>query len=1160
MDIMMVLSTDDVKRLKNKFVRPLSVDEFVFIMIKCLHDHIHNELEFVMSVIELYETIDVNGDGSLEWDEFAGYIVDAGIAKAEEAIVAQSTIKLYSPLVFKGGAANSIQPMVADRTYIQQVAILAGRQALAYFEHGSDVVHIYLFGHDRDAEPRFASTIRLHTAYQAHKVLCIEDIATRSSLAISSLLTMGCITLWDVTRLYNPIPLQRIDLTVPQETLTWVPSHQLLLVATTQSTYKKASKKQHPFAFVTAFDIATLERVPLDVGIKHVTSLCVVKRSTRTAVALGSMDGTITVHDMAKESQQRRHDIVVDAHEKGVKALAYSVKFGYLASIGHYSFAEESTMEVLVWHFDDGDNATSTVRLDRALSGHHAALCAITAVDCESHLVSSDESGVLRVWSVSTWACLQTFHTLHVNPLRCQVVWPTSPQADALLLCVGKSVEFHDCALVREREDFLFVDFNATFNVILAATYHRLILWDLATGDVRKTYELHVIYHGRPAHSITAVCLDDRERKLIVGDDVGQVLVVNVVNGNLMKELDPHAQAISSLAYVARAKCVVSTAVDSTIHICDENNAHGYYVPFAGAPLSVLLRSLCLSPTAAAPLRHHPRRDTIAIAAPITNATSTPDMDIVTSVSSDALRLVATVSSCSIGESYIQLWDFDTSALVQTCIAPDPTADISCVAFLQTYPGLVAGVSTGDVYLWGVRPSPGAPAASTQRCLFQLVRGCSPRAVSSQPSTSPGTAISSILTVPDPASGDSRGVMVFAGDEAGEVVRWTLPYSAVVESGLSVRHSNNMDDNDDGDDASAETTFVTAVPAARPSTAKRNSTPTFAPAVASAAPANPGRHTHVDVTWDTMSKSIRTAKLSTIAAPPQSVGSDVQWQVDGGAITKLARAICTEDKLTIFTCVATGKIQAWSVDGNDQGTLDYFATRRQPVHAPWRVPVDGSLRQRAQEARAKAVLQQVRGVTALLQNMDGKGSNTYGPTSVPNKSKPSTPASFTGRLPQHSASSTDDVITPRTAARYQTLGQLVARKERRALRAPDDEESQLNASLDVVLHDIGKLNHVTRSTHARKKRTIHTVDSIMERSISMPALPPKAAASIKPDKPIKVKVPSKHLLPPLDLRQEMADLALLKQQEAATNSPDADNPSTLSVLSYHLKLAHAWQQ
>ncbi|KAF0738509.1 hypothetical protein AaE_008861, partial [Aphanomyces astaci] len=841
MDIMMVLSTDDVKRLKNKFVRPLSVDEFVFIMMKCLHDHIHNELEFVISVIELYETIDVNGDGSLEWDEFAGYIVDAGIAKAEEAIVAQATIKLYSPLVFKGEAANSIQPMAADRTYIQQVTILAGRQALAYYEHASDVVHIYLFGHDRDVEPRFASTIRLHTAYQAHKVLYIEDIATRSSLAISSYLTTGCITVWDVTRLYNPIPLQRVDMAVPQEVLTWVPSHQLVLAATTQSTYKTTANKpqQHQFTFVTALDIATLERVPLDVGVKHVTALCVVKRSTRTAVAIGSMDGTITVHDMAKESQHPSHNIVVDAHEKGggitlfrVKGLTYSVKFGYLASMGHYSFAEESTMEVLVWHFDD-ENAR--VLLDRALSGHHAA------VRSSSTLLNGLKFMIHIKQTQNSLNCL-TFHTSqHISTLRCQVVWPTSPQADALLMCAGKSVEFHDCALVREREEFLFVDFNATFNVILAATYHRLILWDMASGDMRKTYELHVIYNGKPAtHSVTAVCLDDRERKLIVGDDAGQVLVVNLVNGNLMKELNPHAQAISSLSYVASSKCVVSTAIDATIHICDENNAHGYYVPFAGAPLSVLLRSLRLSP-AAALLPPRQRRHTVRLllrwsmaivasssVAP-TSSSHSPDIDVLTSISSDSLRLIATVSSCSIGvvfadkrvrrrqESYVQLWDFDSSVLVQTCVAPDPTAEISCVVFLPSYPGLVAGLSTGEVFVWGVRPSP----ASSLGCLFQLTQGpLSPSMIPAPSLAAHAPAITSLLTLPLATTDEPPGVLIFAGDEAGQVTRWTLPYDAIVGSGLV---ANDADGDDDG--VTTEATFVTALPSRQPVAATRCSTP-----------------------------------------------------------------------------------------------------------------------------------------------------------------------------------------------------------------------------------------------------------------------------------------------------------------------------------------------
>ncbi|ETV77296.1 hypothetical protein H257_08744 [Aphanomyces astaci] len=1162
MDIMMVLSTDDVKRLKNKFVRPLSVDEFVFIMMKCLHDHIHNELEFVISVIELYETIDVNGDGSLEWDEFAGYIVDAGIAKAEEAIVAQATIKLYSPLVFKGEAANSIQPMAADRTYIQQVTILAGRQALAYYEHASDVVHIYLFGHDRDVEPRFASTIRLHTAYQAHKVLYIEDIATRSSLAISSYLTTGCITVWDVTRLYNPIPLQRVDMAVPQEVLTWVPSHQLLLAATTQSTYKTTAKKpqQHQFTFVTALDIATLERVPLDVGVKHVTALCVVKRSTRTAVAIGSMDGTITVHDMAKESQHPSHNIVVDAHEKGVKGLTYSVKFGYLASMGHYSFAEESTMEVLVWHFDD-ENAR--VLLDRALSGHHAALCAVTTVDSESHLVSGDEGGMMRVWSVSTWDCLQTFHTSqHISTLRCQVVWPTSPQADALLMCAGKSVEFHDCALVREREEFLFVDFNATFNVILAATYHRLILWDMASGDMRKTYELHVIYNGKPAtHSVTAVCLDDRERKLIVGDDAGQVLVVNLVNGNLMKELDPHAQAISSLSYVASSKCVVSTAIDATIHICDENNAHGYYVPFAGAPLSVLLRSLRLSP-AVALLPPRQRRHTMAIVASSsvapTSSSHSPDIDVLTSVSSDSLRLIATVSSCSIGESYVQLWDFDSSVLVQTCVAPDPTAEISCVVFLPGYPGLVAGLSTGEVFVWGVRPSP----ASSLGCLFQLTQWpLSPSMIPAPSLAAHAPAITSLLTLPLATTDEPPGVLIFAGDEAGQVTRWTLPYDAIVGSGLV---ANDADGDDDG--VTTEATFVTALPSRQPVTATRCSTPSVASTTSSA---TSGRHTHTDVAWDTMAKSARSAKLA--SASPAPVASDVQWQVDGGGVTKLAKASVTLDVYSVLTCVATGKIQAWSVDGVDQGTLDYFATRRQPVHAPWRLPVDRSLRLQQQQVQANAVLQQVRGVTALLQNLDVKPPNHQGPQSYPNMSSklstPATPASRQPRTTTTSPNSVDAMVTPRTATRFQTLGQLVSRNERRALQQPDNDEDS-NVSLDVVLHDIGKLNQVARTTHTRKKRTIHTADTIMERSLSMPTLllkPAATAAAVKSRKggSSKGKTPllsrsttSTCVLPPLDLRHELAEMALAKQHQVDV----ADSDSTQSVLSYHLKLAHAWQQ
>ncbi|RHY49481.1 hypothetical protein DYB30_011076 [Aphanomyces astaci] len=104
--------------------------------------------------------------------------------------------------------------------------------------------------------------------------------------------------------------------------------------------------------------------------------------------------------------------------------------------------------------------------------------------------------------------------------------------------------------------------------------------------------------------------------------------------------------------------------------------------------------------------------------------------------------------------------------------------------------------------------------------------------------------------------------------------------------------------------------------------------------------------------------------------------------------------------------------------------------------------------------------------------------------------------------------------------------------------------------------------------HTRKKRTIHTADTIMERSLSMPTLllkPAATAAAVKSRKggSSKGKTPllsrsttSTCVLPPLDLRHELAEMALAKQHQVDV----ADSDSTQSVLSYHLKLAHAWQQ
>lgn len=186
-------------------------------------------------------------------------------------------------------------------------------------------------------------------------------------------------------------------------------------------------------------------------------------------------------------------------------------------------------------------------------------------------------------------------------------VVPETAASDPVLITAGTKVKFYDHCEVKPREEVFFAYYCSALNVVVGATSTKLLLWRGDTGALWKTYEYAAIVmstqsptaansqlgstqtadpESREAHAraITAVCVDDRERKIIVGDDTGSIKVVNAVNGNVMKELDPHTECVVSVSYVLYGKRVISVSADSVLHICDENNPQGYYVPFGGGP------------------------------------------------------------------------------------------------------------------------------------------------------------------------------------------------------------------------------------------------------------------------------------------------------------------------------------------------------------------------------------------------------------------------------------------------------------------------------------------------------------------------------------------------------------------------------------------------
>lgn len=279
------------------------------------------QLDFVVGVVELFHTIDVNGDEQLDWDEFAGYMMDAGQAKADfyfDDLHQRAKRYRHLPLPLR----DDKTPMNNVRACVQQIRHLQEQSALAYFERDSDVVYLYALHFDRNEAPRHLSTMRLHTAFQEHTVICIEYVAPNRLLVVSSMLHTGYVSTWSVADLHNPAMVHRVETVSPHEQLSWVPSLQCLLSAAVvfPAISKKVNKTDgyRPHTATQTTKLNQLMRwdvtgstgatgcalvsteIVLKDRLKGVSSLATYKCINRTHTAIGCEDGVITVIDAGR--------------------------------------------------------------------------------------------------------------------------------------------------------------------------------------------------------------------------------------------------------------------------------------------------------------------------------------------------------------------------------------------------------------------------------------------------------------------------------------------------------------------------------------------------------------------------------------------------------------------------------------------------------------------------------------------------------------------------------------------------------------------------------------------------------------------------------------------------------------------------------------------
>lgn len=84
--LMMMLDNEKLAALEDQFSEHpngIALENFVLLLKSAIIHPEEDKYRLVNGLIRLFEDIDINGDGSMEWSEFTQYIIDAVIGEKD---------------------------------------------------------------------------------------------------------------------------------------------------------------------------------------------------------------------------------------------------------------------------------------------------------------------------------------------------------------------------------------------------------------------------------------------------------------------------------------------------------------------------------------------------------------------------------------------------------------------------------------------------------------------------------------------------------------------------------------------------------------------------------------------------------------------------------------------------------------------------------------------------------------------------------------------------------------------------------------------------------------------------------------------------------------------------------------------------------------------
>jgi WD40 repeat protein len=464
--------------------------------------------------------------------------------------------------------------------------------------------------------------------------------------------------------------------------------HRFLFAGTRHGSLFDFDMSKHEHAFNAKLSISNRNRSIFTDAVS-----CMMPLEERLVLASMQTRNNVCLFDLEKRCAVEKYS----AHSLGVLSMARSDQLGLLVTAGFERVP-------FAWVFKIRDFPPWKL-IDKS-APHKGDIINVECPSDSYHAISADDRGVIKIWDIRTFRCLQTtygdqptgklaqdtagslcnhFHSATYHETS-QTIVSCGPQNVTLITAI--SPQNLDCC-----DDFPVTNifYVPSHKVIVTGHGRSVKVWEEATGSIVSHFA------DISAAELSAVCVDSTGRKLYVGTRKGTVVGHSITTGTVYRRFKTLSTEIVQMCYsVHRMQQKMLIVVSVTDLVVFEDSSIDGRSTFLGQPLQTVKMDIL------ARFGH----DTEAAHRKIS-----------------ALSFGGVVSSSKLSIFFV--WskrhvigvDFGNFNIVHTFVVD---YDVACVCFLGDLPAVAVLDRRSVLSIFAIRPSISSPALLARRNLSEL--------------------------------------------------------------------------------------------------------------------------------------------------------------------------------------------------------------------------------------------------------------------------------------------------------------------------------------------------------------------------------------------------------------------------------------------------------